>query len=402
MKPHSLKGETQMTTDTQDNNVFSQILEQLISEGSDGFKPIIEWFWNMALTIERAQALQAQPFQRTSQRTGYANGFKNKTIHSRIGDLNLKVPQVRGDVQYYPQSLTKGCRSERALNLAIAEMYVQGVSTRRVKEITEQLCGHGVSSTQVSNLTKELDHNLEEFRNRPLSETPFVILDARYEKVRHAGHVRDCAVLVAIGVTKEGRREVLGVSVALSEAEVHWRSFLDSLIKRGLKGIRLIISDDHVGLKNARLASFSSVPWQRCQFHMSQNAQSYAPKKSMREDIANSMRDIFHSRNLDEARARVKEIQANFEKSAPDFVQWLEENIEEGLVVMQFPKPIQKRLRTSNMLEALNKSIKRRTRVAGIFPNTDSCLRLVTAILEEQHEDWAASSRIYINMDGVF
>lgn len=386
-----------MTTDNKESKSFSDIMEALISEGSNGFLPIIEWLWNQALKVERQQHLNAKPYERSAQRCGYANGFKDRTLHSRLGDIHLQIPQVRGQ-KYKPASLESHSRSEQALKLAIAEMYVQGVSTRRVEQITETLCGLNISSTQVSNISKQLDSKLEEFRQRPLGEFPFIILNARYEKVRHTGSVQDLAVLIAIGINKKGQREVLGVSVSLSEAEVHWRTFIESLSTRGLKGGRLIVSDDHSGLKAARKAVYPSVAWQRCQFHMAQNAQSYAPKKSMRNEVADALRDIFQSRNIDEARERVKETIETYKDKAPDFSQWLDDNIEEGLVILKFPKSIRRRLRTSNMLEVLNKQIKRRTRVAGVFPNKESCSKLITAILQEQHEDWLAS-RAYLNLD---
>ena len=390
------KGETRMTTSpiVNNDNVLMSIMEMISQKGLNGFQPIFQWLLNEAMKVERSQCIKAQPYERNAERDGFGNGYKPKTIHTRMGPLRVAIPQVRGQ-KFYPSSLEKGCRSEIALKLAIAEMYVQGVSTRRVTEITEQLCGLEISSTQVSRLAKGLDEKLETFRTRPLQSYSFVMLDARYEKVRHAGHVRDCAVLIAIGINKDGYREVLGVSVALSEAEVHWRTFLESLLKRGLKGIKLITSDDHAGLKAARKAVFTSAPWQRCQFHMAQNAQSYSPTTAMQEEIGQLMRDIFNASTIEDARRKIAEVEEIYAKKAPAFVKWLEDNIEEGLTVYQFPQKIRKKIRTSNLLEALNKEIKRRTRVAGIFPHEESCLRLVTAVLQETHEDWICGRRFF-------
>jgi transposase-like protein len=285
-----------------------------------------------------------------------------------------------------------------ALKLALAEMYVTGVSTRKVAQITEQLCGTGVSSTHVSNMAKLLDKELAKFRDRPLGEFPYVLVDAQYQRIRHDGIVRNLAVLIAVGINLTGQRELLGVSVALSEAEVHWREFLLSLSQRGLSGVKLITSDDHVGLSVARQAVFPSVPWQRCQFHLSQNAQAYVPAIGMRQEIAQAMKDIFACSSLENARAIVKQVIEKYSKSAPKFVAWLEKNIEEGLTIYTFPRLIWRKLRTSNSLERINREIKRRTKVATLFPNEESCLRLVTAVLREIHENWVTSKN-YLKLD---
>jgi transposase-like protein len=277
-------------------------------------------------------------------------------------------------------------------------MCLEGVSTRKVQEITEKLCGYEISSTQVSRATQELDKQFEAFRNREIGEICYLIFDAIYLKVRHNGTVIDRAILLAYGINPEGRREILGASASLSEAEVHWRSFFEHLQSRGMKGLRLIISDDHMGMKKARKAVFPSVPWQRCQFHLCQNAQSYAPKKSMRGEIAETMREIFNSPTLEIAREMKRAAIQKYEKSAPEFAKWLEENVEEGLTVFQFPKEHRKKLRTSNGIERLNREIKKRTRVAVLFPNKESALRLVTGVILEIHEEWI-TGKVYLNMD---
>jgi putative transposase len=279
---------------------FDELLQLLSEHGFDGMAEAIEILMNEAMKLQRADALGAMPYQRTEARQGYANGFKPKSVNSRLGRLNLKVPQTR-DVDFYPSALERGERSERALKLAVAEMYVQGVSTRKVAEITTQLCGLDVSSGQVSRAAELLDEELEAWRNRALGKTPYLILDARYEKVRHGGSVRDCAVLIAIGVLDDGRRSVLGVSVSLSEAEVHWRGFLKRLIDRGLHGVQLIVSDDHLGLKQARKACFPGIAWQRCQFHLMQNAMQYEPKVALRGEVAQDLRSVFHAPDRTEA-----------------------------------------------------------------------------------------------------
>ncbi len=217
------------------------------------------------------------PVRKTEETSGHANGYKPKTVASGLGSITFQIPQVRGDTKFYPSALEKGLRSQQALKLALAEMYVQGVSTRKVSAIVEQFCGVSVSSTQVSQCAARLDVHLKAWRERRLGVFAYLALDARYEKVRQDGQLLDCAVLIALGVGPDGKRQILGVSAVLSEAEVHWRAFLQSLQARGLCGVEFIVSDDHAGLRAARAAVFPSVPWQRCQFHLQQNAQAYVP-----------------------------------------------------------------------------------------------------------------------------
>lgn len=378
-------------------NAFDDLVELLAEHGFEGLAEAITILFNEAMKLERSQILGAAPYERTELRRGYANGFKPKTVRTRVGAITVDVPQTRG-VEFYPSSLERGERSERALKLAVAEMYVQGVSTRKVAAITEELCGFEVSSSQVSRAARLLDEELQQWRNRPLGETPYLIVDARYEKIRHGGSVIDCAVLLAIGITPEGKRSILGVSVSLSEAEVHWREFLTSLTERGMHGVKLITSDDHAGLGAARKAVLAGVPWQRCQFHLQQNAMHYVPKVSLRKQVAADIRNIFDAPDRTAADRLLKQTVAKYHKSAPKLAAWLEQNIPEGLTVMTLPPPHQRRLRTTNMLERVNKEIKRRTRVATLFPNDDSLLRLVSAVLIEISEDWE-TGKVYLNLE---
>jgi transposase-like protein len=308
-------------THRRNNKALDQVLEVLIENGLDGMATAMEVVFNEAMKIERAGFLGAEPNERTSERRGYANGYKDKRIRSRIGELGLKIPQVRDlidpQASFYPKSLERGLRSERALKLAVAEMYVQGVSTRRVKEITRQLCGLEVSSTQVSRAAKLLDDELRAWRDREIGEIPYLILDARYEKVRHGGSVVDCAVLVAVGVREDGKRSILGVSVSLSEAEVHWREFIESLQDRGLRGVRLVTSDDHKGIGAALQARLTGALWQRCQCHLQRNAQAYVPKKEMRVGVAGAIRDIFNASDMHEAEERLSRMVETYRKKAP-------------------------------------------------------------------------------------
>jgi transposase-like protein len=304
---------------------------------------------------------------------------------------------VRGEVAFYPSALEKGLRSERALKLAIAEMYVQGVSTRKVTAVLEALCGLEVTSSQVSRATAALDQELEKWRHRPLGSFAYLIVDARYEKVRIDGVVRSCAVLIALGIDAAGQRSVLGVSARLSEAEVHWREFLASLQARGLHGLRFIVSDDHAGLRAALTARFAGVPWQRCQFHLQQNAMAFVPKIHLRPEVAADLRTVFNAADLPEAQRRLKTVVEKYQESAPNLANWLETNVPESLTVFALPEAQRKKLRTTNSLERLNKEIKRRTRVATLFPNEKSLERLVTALLSEVSDEWETGN-IYLNM----
>jgi transposase-like protein len=383
-----------------DPALLNTVLQLLSSEGSQAFAEGLRLLVNEAMVQERAAALQAHPYERTPNRLGFANGFKSKTLNTRIGPIQFDIPQVRGDLDFYPSALEKGLRSEKALMAAMAEMYVQGVSTRKVSAIVEQLCGHAVSSSQVSKCTAQLDAELQAWRQRPLASFPYVILDARYEKIRHGGQVLDCAILIAIGINPQGKRSILGLSVALSEAEVHWRDFLTSLQSRGLHGLQLIVSDAHAGLTAARAAVFPSVPWQRCQFHLQQNAQAFVPRLDMRASIAEDIRSIFNCPDIPSAHARLKTLAASHSKTAPKLAAWMEQNLPQGFTIFSLPASHQRRLRTSNSLERLNQEIKRRTRVASLFPNEASLLRLVSAILCEIDEDWL-SSKVYLNMNST-
>ena len=375
----------------------NEYLEQLTEQGLDGLPDLIRVLVNEAMRIERENYLGAKPYERSKNRQGHANGYKPKTVKTRIGEVTFDIPQVR-EGGFYPNSLEKGMRSERALLLTLAEMYVQGVSTRKVAAITERLCGTQINASQVSRAAQQLDKELETWRNRPLGEIVYLYLDARYEKVRQAGSVRDAAILMASGVKSDGKRSILGVSVSLSEAEAHWRAFLEGLVKRGLHGVQLIISDDHAGMEAARKAVFTGVPWQRCQFHLQQNAQAYVPKVGIRKEAAEEIRTIFNAPDRETAEAYLKKAVEKYAILAPKLADWMEVNVPEGFTVFAFPRAHQRRLRTSNYLERLSQEVKRRTRIVRVFPNEDSCLRLVSAILMEFNEEWEFG-RIYLRIE---
>lgn len=381
-----------------DCNIPQEILEQIAAEGMEAIPELIRILVNEAMRLEREQHLGAGAYERTPTRRGYANGYKPKKMKTRLGEIEFAIPQVR-ESDFYPDALVKGLRSERALTMAVAEMYVQGVSTRRVAAITEELCGIGVTSSQVSRAARLLDEALKTWRQRALGEIIYLYLDARYEKVRMDGEIRDAAILIAAGVGPEGKRQILGVSVSLSEAHLHWRAFLESLNERGLRGVKLIISDDHSGLRKARQMVFTGIAWQRCQFHLQQNASQYVPRKKMRKMVAADIRNIFNAPDRKQAEALLQQIVLKYADSASKLADWLETAISEGLTVFSFPQEHRQRIRTSNILERVSQEIKRRTRVIRIFPNPASCLRLVSAVLIEISDDWLTANTVYLDFN---
>lgn len=373
-------------------SVTHEVVQLLSEHGFDGMAAAMQLLLNECMKIERRVALGVGPYERSESRRGQANGFKPKTVKTRIGPLELSVPQVRG-MKFYPSVLERGSRSEKALRLALAEMYVQGVSTSKVTKITEELCGCEISSSDVSRATALLDEELTKWRTRPLGAVPYLILDARYEKIRQAGCVVECAVLIAIGVDREGRRSVLGVSVSLSEAEVHWREFFKSLLARGLHGVELILSDAHAGLREARQACFSGVPWQRCQFHLLHNALHHVPRQDLKSAVVDDLHTVLDAADQATAQEQLQRVVRKYQPTAPKLAAWMEENVPESLTVFRLPASHRRRMRTTNMLERLNRELKRRTRVATLFPNEDSLLRLVTSVLMEVSEEWETGKR---------
>lgn len=363
------------------------LTDSLIANGLEAIPELVRVLLNNLMQVERAQHIQAGEYERTETRKGHANGYKPKTVKTRVGEITFAIPQVR-EGGFYPSALEKGMRSERALVAALAEMYVKGVSTRKVKAITEELCGVEISAMQVSRATAELDEVLQEWRERPLGEIRYLFLDAIYEKVREAGQMRTTAVLVAMGITPDGERQVLGVSASLSEHETHWKAFLRGLKDRGMHSVELVISDDHTGLGAARRSVLGSIPWQRCQFHLQQNAGAHVPRQSMRIEVASDIRAMFNAPDRSTAETYLQAAIQKYAKSAPGLSAWMEDNLAEGFTVFDFPLEHRRSIRTTNSLERVNKEIRRRTKVVGMFPNEASCLRLISAILMEISEEW--------------
>lgn len=372
--------------------LLEDVIQMLAANGDNKFSRVIEKVVNEAMKLERAKVLNAEPYERTERRAGYANGFKDKTLALATGKVLLKIPQVRG-LEFYPSCIEKGIRSERALKLAIAEMYVKGVSTRRVSDIVEILCGTEVSSSQVSRLGKELDKEVSAWRARPLGQIQYLVLDATYESVREDSSVVKQALLVAIGVDYSGNRHILDSAVAGSEAEINWRNFLEGLIRRGMHGLQMITSDDHAGLRAAINAVFPGILWQRCQFHLQQNARAYVSRKDDVPVVANDIRKVFNAPDRENAERYLTQLVDKYQKTHPRLAAWADENIREGLSVFSIPQNHRRKMRTSNLAERQMKEINRRTKVVGVFPNADSLLRLAASMLIEQNDQWQSEKR---------
>jgi len=388
--------------DRRKDTALEVVLEQLIEHGPGEIASVFARAFELAMQIERERFLGAGHYERTPERHGYANGYKPKRIDTPAGTVSVQVPKTAGHSgePFYPQSLERGRRSVRSVMLAVAEMYVKGVSTRDAEAVMREFGIESLSSSQVSRAAKLLDEELEAWRNRPLGQVKYLILDARYEKMRHGGIVRDAAVLSAIGIGPDERRRVLGVSVALSEAEVHWRGFLESLVARGLRGVEFIVSDDHSGLRAARRAVLGGATWQRCQFHLARNAIHHAPNVEIRKRIGAELRTVWNASTLAKAETALAELIASYRTSAPKLAAWLEENVPEGLAVFTLPEHHRRRLRTSNPMErSVQQEIKRRTVKVRVFPSDDALLRLVSAVLVEIDEKWASETKAYIKWE---
>jgi putative transposase len=369
----------------------------LMAEQEDFLRPLIQEVVQQVLEAEMDEALGAEKGERTPNRLGYRSGHYGRTLVTRVGKLELRVPQDRQG-RFRTEIFERYQRSEKALVSALTEMYVQGVSTRKVKAITEELCGHEFSASTISRMNQQLDQELEKFAGRQLEEAyPYLILDARYEKVREDGVIRSQAVLIAIGVDWEGRRNVLAVELANRESLSSWKEFCLRLKERGLHGVDLVISDDHAGLRKAIAEVFPEAAWQRCYVHFLRNALDYLPRKAD-NDCLTELRWIYDRRSIEEARQDLAAWLKKWTSRYPKLCDWVENNIEETLTFYRLPRQHHKNLKSTNLLERLNEEIKRRTLVVRIFPNTAACLRLIRALAVEMHENWIEATR-YLNME---
>ncbi len=376
-----------------------QLVAELV-EQDDFLRPLVKELVQEVLEGEMREALRAAKSERTEARLGYRSGYRPRTLVTRVGKLELQVPQDRQG-RFSTEVFERYQRSEKALVSALAQMYIQGVSTRKVKAITEQLCGHAFSASTVSRINKRLDEQLEQFAQRRLEEAyPYLILDARYEKVREGGYVHSRAVLIAIGISTEGRRCVLGVELANRETSTSWKELLRALRERGLSGVEYVVTDDHQGLRQAILEVLPEAAWQRCYVHFLRNALHHLPRKGD-DDCLQELRWLYDRRSIDEARADLAAWLQKWQSKYAKLCDWVEEHIEETWTFYRLPLQHHKHMKSTNMLERLNEEIRRRTRVVRIFPNAESCLRLVRALAVEMHENWIEATR-YLNMELFF
>jgi len=371
-------------------------LKALRTQNQDLLQPLVQWLLQEVLEAEMSDAIGAAKSERTEGRQGYRSGYYPRQLVTRVGTMELRVPQDRQG-RFSTQLFERYQRSEKALVAALVEMYVQGVSTRKIKTITEELCGHEFSASAISEMNVKLDGELERFARRALEvEFPYLILDARYEKVREEGVIRSRAVLVAIGIDWEGRRQILAVEIANRESTTSWRELLLSLKQRGLSGVRLAISDDHAGLKRALAEVLPEACWQRCYVHFLRNALDHLPRKTG-DDCLTELRWLYDRRDATEARQHLAAWLERWQAKHPKLTIWVEEQIEETFTFYRFPQTHHKHLKSTNLLERFHQELKRRSLVVRIFPNDASCLRLLRALAAEQHEEWLDGAR-YLDM----
>jgi putative transposase len=371
-------------------------VKELLERDEDFLQAALRALLQAALEAEMSETIGAEKGERTEMRLAYRSGYYPRSLVTRVGTLELRVPQDRAG-RFSTELFQRYQRSEKALVGTLAEMYVQGVSTRKVTAVTEALCGHGFSASAISAINKSLDEALLAFAERRLSEPlPYLILDARYEKVREAGIILSQAVLVAVAVDGEGRRQIIGVDLANRESRTSWRDFLRGLKERGLFGVEFVVSDDHEGLKQAIREILPGAHWQRCYVHFLRNALDYLSRK-LADDCLQELRWIYDRRELAEARRDIAAWLTKWQAKHSRLCDWVEENIEETLTYYRLPQQHHKHMKSTNMLERLNQELKRRTHVVRIFPNAESCLRLVRALAVETHENWLEGPR-YLDM----
>ncbi|MGI6373282.1 MAG: IS256 family transposase [Caldicoprobacterales bacterium] len=368
-----------------------------LSNGRDeAFSKLLEEIFNQVLLAQSSEQLRAEPYERTEERTAYRNGYRNRELTTRVGTITLRVPRHRNG-QFSTELFARYQRSEQALVLAMMEMVINGVSTRKVEQITEELCGKKFSKSTVSALCKNLDPMVEAFRTRPLHcHYPFLMVDAIYVKVRENGRIQSRGLLIAIAVNEEGHREIIGFQLANSESESSWGELFSSLKDRGLKNVDLVTSDDHKGLVNAIRRHFQGTSWQRCQTHFSRNMLDHTPK-ALQPEVKEELRRLYESVDLESARKVRDQIIKTYESKAPKATALLDEAFDDITAVLALPLKYRKRLRTTNGVERLNQEIRRRERVIRIFPNSASVIRLMGALLMEHDEKWQ-TGRKYFDM----
>ena len=363
----------------------------------DFLKELVQRFMQEYLEQEMNSHIGALPYERTTDRTGQRNGYKSRQLNTRVGKLSLSVPQAR-DGSFNTELFERYQRSERALINCLQEMVIQGVSTRKVKKVTEELCGLNFSKSQVSEISKGLDQEIQTWLNRPLNdEYPYVYVDARYEKIRRDHSVESNAVLIALGVNQDGKRDILGMNVCNGENETNWGDFFRSLKDRGLHGTRLLISDAHEGLVKALTSTFPGTEWQRCQVHFRKNVLDKVRVKD-KATVKDQLNDVLGAPNKADGLKRLAQLIADLSKTYPRVADMLEMHGEDAIACLNYPAAHRKRLSSTNGLERFNEEIRRRTRVIRIFPNHNSAMRMVGALCMEQAEEWL-TGKIYLNVD---
>ena len=364
----------------------------------DWIRDLLGWLLQEVLDLEFSQFLGAVPYERSQDRKGYRNGYYQRELFTRVGRLTLRVPRDRQG-RFSTDIFERYQRSEKALVLALQESYLQGVSTRKVKKITEKLCGVQFSKDQVSSIAQELDEELAAWRSRPLEKAyPYLVVDAHYEYVREDGQIESDGVLLVKGVRADGYREILSVFVAPTEEETTWNDVFSDLLERRLDAgeVKCITSDEHKGLRKAMRRHLPKATWQRCQTHYQRNAAGKVPAKS-REEVHSGLRDVFNAPDETLAWQRARRLMEGWRSRFPELVKWLEETLQDALAVFSLPKEHRTRMRTNNGLERFHEEIRRRSRVVRIFPNRESCLRLCSALSMEQSEEWI-TGHVYLDM----
>ena len=387
---------------TQPHSDTIEQLAQELFERRDGMKQLLEQLLNAAMELEASEHIGARRHERSAERQGWRNGVKPRKLKTRAGELALRVPQTRNCEPYHPSMFGHWQRSERALLVACAEMYFQGVSTRRVQRVLDEMCGCEISAMTVSRVAAELDEKLAEFGERRLNEHeyPYWMIDARYEKVRRQGGIVSEAVLVVSGFDEQGQREILDWRNGDSESEDTWGELFRHLKGRGLRGVRLIVSDAHGGIVAALGRHFQGVRWQRCRVHCKREAARKVSNREYRE-VLSDLAAVFAGEDKKKCLDRCEEMAQKWEPRRPKVAAMLRQGLEDCLTVWDFPESHRRRLGSTNMLERLMKTLKQRTRVVGVFPNRASCERLIGALLLERHEKWQLETRPYCSMENA-
>jgi putative transposase len=385
------------------NNIIPNIteLQRLVMNGNEDFlREMLSKMLNMIMELEVSAKNNASKHERTENRKAYRNGTRQRPLSTGVGVINLQIPKLRTGESYFPSFIEPRRLVEKALLNVIQEAYINGVSTRKVDKIVEEMGIH-IDKSAVSRICKELDAGVEAFRNRPLTdEYPYVWLDATFPKVREGGRVQGMAFVTAIAVNDDGTRQILGFDIGMSESGAFWDEFLRSLVRRGLKGVKLVISDAHEGLKNAIFSILPGSSWQRCRVHCMRNILCHVNRKQQGM-VSAMVRTVFAQESLKEAKSQLRNVVAQLKNHFPKAMEVLEDAEEEILTYMDFPKSHHPQIHSTNPLERLNKEIRRRSNVVSIFPNRAAVIRLIGSVLMEYQDEWLAAEKRYMSLDSM-